>query len=64
MSVLMNLSQYFNEPGYEDSQGTEDGARLNLGYSNIVRYGTLRYAILQQMQTPSPAFDSIIRFDD
>jgi hypothetical protein len=52
---------YFNEPGYEDAQGTEEGTKLNRGYSNIVRYGTLRYAILQQMLTPSSCFEAVIK---
>ena len=61
-SLIMTEDVYFNEPGYEESQGTEEGNRLNRGYCNIVRYGTLRYAILQQILTPSPAFENVIRF--
>ena len=37
---------YFNEPGYEGSAGTVEGEELNLGYSNIVRIGNIRYAMI------------------
>lgn len=42
----MSNEVYFNEPGYESLMGTEQGEKLNNGYANIVRYGTLKYAII------------------
>jgi hypothetical protein len=37
-AIIMSELIYFNEPGFEGEQGTEEGERKNEGYSNIVRY--------------------------
>lgn len=37
---------YFNEPGYEEEVNNEEGWAKNEGYSNIVRIGSLNYAII------------------
>ena len=43
----MSNEVYYNEPGFEHEMGTPQGDKNNNGYSNIVRYGTLKYAILE-----------------
>lgn len=57
----MSNEVYFNEPGYEHLMGTDQGEKLNNGYANIVRYGTLKYAIIEQLRSPTPGFEDIIR---
>ena len=52
---------YYNEPGYEREQGTEQGERKNLAYSNVVRYGNVKYAMLGQLQDPPLGFETVIR---
>lgn len=42
----MSEEVYFNEPGFEHELGTEEGERKNEGYSNIVRYCNIRYAMI------------------
>lgn len=59
-SLIMSDEVYFNEPGYEQARGTPDGERFNEGYSNIVRYATVKYAILGQLQSPSAVFKNVI----
>ena len=61
-SLIMTEDVYFNEPNYEDAQGTPEGTMLNRGYCNIVRYGTLKFAILGQITSPSPSFEKVILF--
>ncbi len=45
-AIIMSEEVYFNEPGFEQEAGTPDGERRNEGYSNIVRYGNVKYAML------------------
>ena len=57
----MSNEAYFNEPGYEHLMGTPQGEKLNNGYANIVRYGTLKYAIIEQLRNPAKGFEDVIR---
>ena len=57
----MSNEVYYNEPGYEHLMGTPEGDRYNNAYSNIVRYGNLKYAIIEQMRNPTPGFEDVIR---
>ena len=34
---------------------------MNNGYANIVRYGTIKYAIIEQLKNPTPGFEDVIR---
>jgi hypothetical protein len=43
----MNQDVYYNEPGCERYKGTERGELLNIGYSNIVRFSNLKYAMVE-----------------
>lgn len=60
-SLIMSEDVYFNEPGYEELQGTPEGMAANLAYSRIVRYGCVKYAMTEQLRRPSPLFADIIR---
>ena len=42
----MSEEVYFNEPGFEQEANTEEGERKNEGYSNIVRYCNIKYAMI------------------
>lgn len=59
----MSNEVYYNEPGFEHEMGTPQGDKNNNGYSNIVRYGTLKYAILEQIRNPAQGFEEIIRMN-
>ena len=60
-AIIMSSEVYFNEPGYEHLMGTVEGERLNNGYSNIVRYGNLKYAMIEQLKNPVRGFEDVIR---
>jgi hypothetical protein len=57
----MSEEVYFNEPGFEGEAGTVDGERRNEGYSNIVRYGNVKYAMLGQLKNPPKGFETVIK---
>jgi hypothetical protein len=59
----MSNEVYFNEPGFEHERGTPQGDKNNNGYSNIVRYGTLKYAIIEQIRKPPQGFEEVIRMN-
>jgi hypothetical protein len=57
----MSEEVYFNEPGFEGEAGTEEGERKNEAYSNIVRYGNVKYAMIDSIRNPPKGFETIIR---
>jgi hypothetical protein len=59
----MSNEVYFNEPGYEHEAGTPEGERKNEGYSNIVRYCNVKYAIIDMIKNPPAGFEKIIKYN-
>jgi hypothetical protein len=59
--ITMSDDVYFNEPGFEGEQGTEEGDRKNEAYSNIVRLGNIRYAMNGQIKNPPKGFEEVVR---
>jgi molybdopterin/thiamine biosynthesis adenylyltransferase len=57
----MSEEIYFNEPGFEGEAGTPDGERKNEGYSNIIKYCNIKFAMLEQIRKPPKGFETIIR---
>lgn len=51
---------YYNEPSYESSMGTEEGEKFNVAYSNIVRIGNIRYAMIDAIRNPTKGFEEVI----
>lgn len=47
----------FNEPGYERQMGTPEGEKSNRGYQNVVKWGTIKYAMVDQLQNPPNGFE-------
>jgi ubiquitin-protein ligase len=45
-AIIMSEEVYFNEPGFENEAGTVEGEKKNEGYSNIVRYANVKFAML------------------
>lgn len=60
-AIVMSEEVYFNEPGFEGEAGTPDGERKNEGYSNIVKYCNIKYAMLEQLRNPPRGFENVIR---
>lgn len=60
-AIIMSNEVYFNEPGYEHEQGTPAGDSKNEGYSNIVRYCNVKFAMIEAIKNPPVGFEKIIR---
>ena len=60
-SLVMSEDVYFNEPGCEALKGTDNGKKLNNAYSNIVRYGNIKYAMLEHIKNPPKGFEDIVK---
>jgi|LauGreDrversion4_2_1035121.scaffolds.fasta_scaffold176877_2 baculoviral IAP repeat-containing protein 6 len=50
----------FNEPGEESKRGTVQGTKQNNGYCNVVKYGTAKYAILENLRNLPAGFEQAI----
>jgi hypothetical protein len=57
----MSEDVYFNEPGFEHESSTEEGQKKNRAYGNVVRYGNVKYAMLENLRNPPPGFEDIIK---
>lgn len=57
----MNDDIYFNEPSYEKDKGTPLGENYNQGYSNIVKYGNIKFAMIEMINNPPAPFADIIK---
>lgn len=57
----MSEEVYFNEPGFEAEAGTPHGDKKNQGYSNIVKYCNIKYAMVDQIKNPAEGFENVIR---
>jgi len=60
-AIIMSEEIYFNEPGFEGEAGTPEGEKKNEGYSNIIRYCNIKYAMLEQIKNPPKGFETIIK---
>ena len=60
-AIVMSEEVYFNEPGFEGEAGTPDGERKNEGYSNIVKYWNIKYAMIEQIRNPPRGFETVIK---
>jgi len=54
--ITMSEDIYYNEPGFEGEQGTEEGDKKNEAYANIVRLGNVRHAMVEQIKNPPKGF--------
>ena len=60
-AIIMSEEVYFNEPGFEGEQGTPEGERKNEAYSNVVRLGNIKYAMVGQIRNPPKGFETVVR---
>lgn len=60
-SLIMVPDPYFNEPGYESSQGTYSGNRASESYNQNIRLRTMEQAMLAQLRKPTPGFEEVIK---
>ncbi len=60
-SIVMSDGVYFNEPGYASDKTSPGNKALNLGYTNIVKYANVKYAMNEQIKKMPKGFEDIIR---
>ena len=60
-SIVMSEGVYFNEPGYASDKNSPGNKALNLGYSNIVKYANVKYAMNENIKKMPKGFEDIIR---
>lgn len=58
-SLILVPEPYFNEPGYERSRNTAPGDQASLEYNSNIKQATIRWAMLEQLRNPSPAFKEV-----
>lgn len=44
----------------EAQAGTAQGEARNVGYANIVRWGTVKHSMIDQIKNPSTGFEEVI----
>lgn len=57
----MSEDVYYNEPGFEGEAGTAEGDAKNEAYCNIVKYGNIMYAMIDNIKNPPEGFESVIK---
>lgn len=58
----MSEDVYYNEPGYEREQGTEEGDKKNEAYLNIIIYkSNIKFAMIDQIKNPPKGFEEVIQ---
>ncbi|XP_029691286.1 baculoviral IAP repeat-containing protein 6 isoform X2 [Takifugu rubripes] len=59
-SLILVAEPYFNEPGYERSRGTPSGTQSSREYDANIRQASVKWAMLEQLRSPSPCFKEVI----
>ena len=60
-SLILCPRPYFNEPGFERLIGTPEGRSKSDQYDAAVVENTLRWAMIESLKKPHPAFKDVIR---
>jgi baculoviral IAP repeat-containing protein 6 len=60
-ALILVEHPYFNEPSYEAQRGTAEGDQRSKEYNETLQYNTIRYAMIEQLRTPPPEFENVIK---
>lgn len=60
-SLILVEEPYFNEPGYETEIGKASGIEHSREYNEVIRVGTMKWAMLEQLKRPPYAFEEVIK---
>lgn len=61
-SIVMSDGIIYNEPAYAQGRYTKSFLGMDLGYTNIVKYGNIKYAMTEQIKNPPRGFEEIIKY--
>ena len=59
-SLIFVEKPFFNEPGFERTEGTPEGEANNAEYSTQCRADTMQWALLPALRLPPPAFHTYL----
>jgi len=59
-SLIFVPEPFYNEPGDEDSMGTEWGDQQSRAYNVVIQSGTTKYAMIEVLENPPAAWRDVI----
>lgn len=59
-SLIFVHAPFYNEPGDEDSMGTEWGDQQSRAYNVVIQSGTTKYAMIEMLEDPPAAWKDVI----
>jgi len=59
-SLIFVAEPFYNEPGDEDSMGTEWGDQQSRAYNVVIQSGTTKYAMIEMLENPPAAWKDVI----
>jgi hypothetical protein len=60
-SLIFVDEPYFNEPGYQNSMGTERGIKSSKEYNDNIRYETVNVAMLDMLKNPPLSYEPFVK---
>ena len=61
LGLIFVEEPYFNEPGYQNSQGTEKGNSQSEKYNDNIKIQNIRYGIINMIKNPPKEFEDVIK---
>lgn len=60
LGLIFVEEPYFNEPGYQRLQGTDQGDKNSFEYNTTIRIANIKYGILDMIKNPPEEFKEVI----
>ena len=60
-SIVMSEGVLYNEPAYAGGRSWKSYENMDNGYTNIVKYANLKYAMIEQIKNPPKGFEEIVK---
>jgi len=59
-SLILVNDPFFNEPGFQNMEGTSNGQAKSMAYNKTIQTANLTFAMINTLKFPSPIFADII----
>ena len=59
-SLILVGDPFFNEPSYQNMEGTPHGRAQSCNYNKKIQANNVRFAMIQTLKSPSPVFADVI----
>jgi len=60
-SIVMSEGIIYNEPAYSSGKAWKSYENMDVGYTNIVKYANIKYAMTEQIKNPTKGFEEIVK---